>query len=191
MLHGSGHQLKAAFSRSARRLQASESRRPRREPDMITVLCQHRLLKQVTSTVAMACCAIGALISVPVEAARETRDEVQTSLTINRVQRDSQLAASIVKSCSLKIVFGSFATGIDGSAFSSIWKLLLYDREVSEIFVVPWGREGEVTLCIKGLDKNASRRLFSAVKAMIPDQSKRAWTSVSDGQRTHKTKWPK
>jgi hypothetical protein len=70
--------------------------------------------------------------------------------------------------CPLTITFASYAMGIDGTAFAAVDRLLRRDRGVRAVARRNWGREGEVTLCVRTRSKSDARRLFARVKTLFP-----------------------
>ena len=70
--------------------------------------------------------------------------------------------------CPLTIRFGSYAMGIDGTAYDATVRLLTRDRGVTRVEQRNWGREGERTLCAMTRSRADARRLFGRVKALFP-----------------------
>jgi hypothetical protein len=70
--------------------------------------------------------------------------------------------------CPLLIAFGSYAAGIDQAAFARIERLLRTDRRVRSVTRHPWGREGEVTLCVRPLRLRDLNPLARDLRRMIP-----------------------
>ncbi|MES2444932.1 MAG: hypothetical protein V4574_19075 [Pseudomonadota bacterium] len=89
--------------------------------------------------------------------------------------------AEAPRDCPLVVSFGSYAMGIDGSAFAKVSALLARDRGVRTIEQHRWGREGEVTLCARTRGKADARRLYRAVRAVLPAKP-RGPVTVEAGQ---------
>ncbi len=83
--------------------------------------------------------------------------------------------------CPLAISFGSYAMGIDRTAFDAVSALLSRDRGVKGIEQYRWGREGEVTLCARTRSRADARRLFGAVRLRLPPKP-RGPVTVSMGR---------
>lgn len=70
--------------------------------------------------------------------------------------------------CPLRIDFASYGAGIDRAAREKVEALLRGDRAVTGVEPFGWGREGEVTLCVRVRRADAAERLLRQVKALIP-----------------------
>jgi hypothetical protein len=70
--------------------------------------------------------------------------------------------------CPLTIGFASYGAGIDGSSVQAVDRLLGRDRAVRAVTRHPWGREGEVTLCVRTRTVADAGRLFRSVRALLP-----------------------
>jgi hypothetical protein len=68
--------------------------------------------------------------------------------------------------CALTVAFGSYAMGIDRSAYQRV-RALLRDKGVRRVTEQGYGREGEVTLCVEAAPAEA-QRLFEAVRKVLP-----------------------
>jgi len=77
-------------------------------------------------------------------------------------------SAAIPTDCPLTIVFGSYAMGIDQPARARIEALLASDRGVTGFQAHRWGREGEVTLCVRIRAAVDANRLFARARALVP-----------------------
>jgi hypothetical protein len=90
--------------------------------------------------------------------------------------------AEAPRGCPLTVRFGSYAMGIDRGAFEKISALLSRDRGVRAIEQYRWGREGEVTLCVRTRSKVDARRLFARVRGLFPARPRGPLTvSVAGG----------
>lgn len=70
--------------------------------------------------------------------------------------------------CGLTISFGSYAMGIDSATLAAIEAVLGSDRSVSSVEHRRWGREGEVTLCVRVARDADIVRLHRGIAAMLP-----------------------
>jgi hypothetical protein len=78
------------------------------------------------------------------------------------------VASAIPTDCPLTIVFGSYAMGIDQPARARIEALLASDRGVTGFQAHRWGREGEVTLCVRTRAPADATRLFARARVLVP-----------------------
>lgn len=62
------------------------------------------------------------------------------------------------KRCSLEILFGSYAMGIDSKSHSEIKALLARQSNQLSVQEKPWGREGEQAICVD--TKNAAEAVL-------------------------------
>jgi hypothetical protein len=69
--------------------------------------------------------------------------------------------------CPLTIGFSSYGAGIDRSS-QAIERLLAGDRAVRAVTRHGWGREGEITLCVRTRSGTDANRLFRAARRLIP-----------------------
>lgn len=77
-------------------------------------------------------------------------------------------SAQVVQGCAISVQFGSYAMGIDRTAFDKVQALLKRDGRVRGVELRRWGREGETTLCVqlrRGRDTGA---VFRRVKGALP-----------------------
>jgi hypothetical protein len=72
--------------------------------------------------------------------------------------------------CPLTVAFASYGAGIDNPVREQVQSLLVGDRSVTGFQAERWGREGEVTLCVRTRATPDAARLFHQVRAMIPAQ---------------------
>jgi hypothetical protein len=70
--------------------------------------------------------------------------------------------------CPLTIGFASYGAGIDGSSVQAVDRLLGRDRAVRAVTRHTWGREGEVTLCVRPRNIADAGRLFRSIRALLP-----------------------
>jgi hypothetical protein len=87
------------------------------------------------------------------------------------------------RECPLTVSFGSYAMGIDGTAFAKVTKLLSHDRRVTRIEQFRWGREGEVTLCARTRSRAEAVRLFGSIRALLPKKPRGPVTVTTDRLR--------
>lgn len=72
--------------------------------------------------------------------------------------------------CPLTVAFQSYGAGIDRPARANIERVLNNDRGVRTWTRHPWGREGEVTLCVRTRTNADAVRLSRRIRALIPPQ---------------------
>lgn len=70
--------------------------------------------------------------------------------------------------CAVNVEFGSYAMGIDQGSFDRVSRLLKKDRGVRAVDAQRWGREGEVTLCVRVRKTGDMRRLFTRIRQVVP-----------------------
>jgi hypothetical protein len=70
--------------------------------------------------------------------------------------------------CPLTISFGSYGPGIDRPTLVQVEQRLRTDGRVLDVSRHRWGREGEVTLCVRPRHSADVRRLARQLRAMIP-----------------------
>ncbi|WP_305984716.1 hypothetical protein [Roseibium sp. MMSF_3544] len=115
---------------------------------------------------------------------------ISSTVKIHRMERGSTARLAMNEACQLRVDFGSYASGIDGLTFARVLHLIATDGAISEVYMIPWGREGEETLCIYELNEDDAKRLFETIREMIPQESSQAWTTVVYGEDSHSTAWP-
>lgn len=69
--------------------------------------------------------------------------------------------------CSLRVSFGSYAMGIDRSAASKI-EAQVARAKGTQASRIPWGREGEYSLCVATPTRRDALILFDALKPLVP-----------------------
>jgi len=69
--------------------------------------------------------------------------------------------------CTLEIVFGSYASGIDGRVRKDVSALLGNDEQVLAVDEKAWGREGEVAVCADFSRQAAADAMKSKIDAVI------------------------
>ena len=79
-------------------------------------------------------------------------------------------APAVPGDCMIAIAFGSYAAGIDLPSLARMEQLLRQDRRVRRFTRHPWGREGEVTLCVYMRTYEGAGHLSRQLRAMIPAQ---------------------
>ena len=80
----------------------------------------------------------------------------------------TQAAPDNRDNCAISMIFGSFGPGIDRAALTRVERRLRTDRRVRNFTRHPWGREGEVTLCIRPVRFRDAPRLGQDLQRMIP-----------------------
>ena len=80
----------------------------------------------------------------------------------------AELAPDNPNLCTISMVFGSFGPGIDRPTLTRVERLLRSDRRVRNFSSHPWGREGEVTLCVHLRRASDAAPLGRQLRRMIP-----------------------
>jgi hypothetical protein len=95
----------------------------------------------------------------------------------------SAAAQPTPSNCSVKVSFGSYAMGIDRPTFTRVERLLARDRGVTRSDQQRWGREGEVTICVKTRRRADTTRLYSKIRALFPRKPRGPLTVETDTGR--------
>jgi hypothetical protein len=74
----------------------------------------------------------------------------------------------VPRSCPLLVVFGSYGAGIDRPTLERVEEYLAGERTVTNVGRYPWGREGEVTLCVRARGSADLVRIGNRIRAAIP-----------------------
>jgi hypothetical protein len=74
--------------------------------------------------------------------------------------------------CAITVAFGSFGPGIDGATLGRMERQLRTDRRVRTYSRHPWGREGEVTLCIYVRSSRGGAELSRQLREMVPARAR-------------------
>lgn len=74
----------------------------------------------------------------------------------------------VPQDCPLVVGFASYGAGIDREAYRSVTDMLQSDPAVLSVDRYPWGREGEVSLCVTPRSGADAERLFHIIKALFP-----------------------
>jgi hypothetical protein len=74
----------------------------------------------------------------------------------------------IPEDCPLVVGFASYAAGIDLEAYAAVGNLLESDPAVLTVDRYPWGREGEISICVTPRSGADAERLFHKIKAVFP-----------------------
>lgn len=74
----------------------------------------------------------------------------------------------VPRNCPLLVVFGSYGAGIDRPTLDRVEHYLAGERTVTNVSRHPWGREGEVTLCVRARGSADLVRIGNRVRAAIP-----------------------
>ncbi len=70
--------------------------------------------------------------------------------------------------CPLTISFGSYAMGIDRPTLAAVETLLAGEPAATSVERRGWGREGEVTLCVRLSDAAAAEPIARRIAALFP-----------------------
>lgn len=81
---------------------------------------------------------------------------------------DPRPPAPVPADCPLVISFASYGAGIDSGTLRAVEALLRRAVPPVSYSSHPWGREGEVRLCVQTSGRADSVRLFRAIRTRIP-----------------------
>ncbi|ASP35693.1 hypothetical protein [Labrenzia sp. VG12] len=112
-------------------------------------------------------------------------DSIDRTVTIHWMRYVSASSQLMERVCQFSVKFGSYSAGIDANVFGLVMHKATSDEAVSELFLFPWGREGERTLCINNLTDEDGQRLFYNVKRVIPEKGRHGPTTVHFGQESY------
>jgi hypothetical protein len=70
--------------------------------------------------------------------------------------------------CAITVAFTSYGAGIDGPTRTRMERMLRVDRRVRTFTSRPWGREGELTLCVNARRSADASRIFRDLRNMVP-----------------------
>ena len=74
----------------------------------------------------------------------------------------------VPEDCPLVVRFASYGAGIDRTIYRAVGDLLASDAAVLSVDRYPWGREGEVAICVTPRSTADAERLFHLIKALFP-----------------------
>ena len=74
----------------------------------------------------------------------------------------------VPRNCPLLVIFGSYGAGIDRPTLDRVEQYLAGERTVTNVGRYPWGREGEVTLCVRARGNADLVRIGNRIRAAIP-----------------------
>jgi hypothetical protein len=112
-------------------------------------------------------------------------DNIARTVTIHWMEYVSASSQLMGRVCQFSVRFGSYSAGIDANVFGLVMHIATSDEAVSELYLFPWGLEGERTLCINNLSDEDGQRLFKIVKRLIPEKGQNGPTTVTYGQESY------
>lgn len=74
----------------------------------------------------------------------------------------------VPRNCPLVITFASHGAGIDRPTFDRVEYYLAHERNVTSVSRYPWGREGEVSLCVRARGDADLVRIANHVRTSVP-----------------------
>lgn len=77
-------------------------------------------------------------------------------------------APNVPRDCAITVSFGSFGAGTDRATLERMERRLRTDRRVRNVTRHPWGREGELTLCVRLARAIDVYRVGRDLDAMVP-----------------------
>jgi len=93
--------------------------------------------------------------------------------------------------CAITVRLGSACCGRDGKTEKAINAFIANEPKILEKTAVPWGREGEIDLCLRTKSNSDTQEIFDHIKSLIPPVSKyptRIFSNTGDHFSSH---WPK
>jgi hypothetical protein len=91
--------------------------------------------------------------------------------------------------CPLVVGFSSYGAGIDREAYRAVGNLLESDPAVLSVDRHPWGREGEVAICVTPRSTADAERLFHRIKAIFPREPRGPLGVSTRSGLTHHVNW--
>lgn len=84
------------------------------------------------------------------------------------------------KLCDITVMFGSHCCGTDHATYQKVKSLLEDKKEFVSYRRIPWGREGEFTLCISSKDASEIKPLYQRIKDALPTKriETRGYTTI-------------
>jgi len=86
--------------------------------------------------------------------------------------------------CPVLVRFGSFAMGIDQPAYQAVQEALRAAPSAPAVTERPWGREGEVDLCVAARDKGEAQALLKIARDAVPARPLRGPVTILLYDRT-------
>lgn len=86
------------------------------------------------------------------------------------------------ENCSVTVVFGSYAMGIDQQSFQKVERYLKRRAPAVRYTATSWGREGEKTVCVTTRSAKSARRVFNDIRNLLPQWSQRGPVELRSNQ---------
>lgn len=97
------------------------------------------------------------------------------------VQTPDQTPADPAQSCDVLVSFTSLCCGVNQPLRARIGELIAADARVASVSEHPWGREGEVDLCVRTRDPAQAAALTRDIAAVIASDGRAPPVHVSQG----------
>ncbi|MFZ3034059.1 MAG: hypothetical protein WA138_08605 [Parvibaculum sp.] len=97
----------------------------------------------------------------------------------------------IGRECAITVRFGSACCGRDGKTEKAINTFIANEPKILGKTAIPWGREGEIDLCLKIKSNSDTQEIFDHIKSLIPPVSKYPTQIFSNGGAHFSSQWPK
>jgi hypothetical protein len=81
--------------------------------------------------------------------------------------------------CHISADFGSFASGISHAHLDATLKILSQSQAVNHIYIQPWGREGEQSVCAEIPDTSNRKDVMAELEAMMESLGTPTHSSVT------------
>ncbi len=125
--------------------------------------------------------ALGALLLIGgalVYAARGRPEAAAQTVKITQLEGRGSAEGMSVETCDMLVIFGSFASGIDHRLLERVSAEVERARGFESAVLGSWGREGELTLCLKAAPAEADR-LYEQFKALLASsRQENGWTKL-------------
>lgn len=82
--------------------------------------------------------------------------------------------------CDITVMFGSYCCGTDHQTYQAVKSLLEDRKEFVSYRRIPWGKEGEFTLCVSAENAGEIKPLYERIKSILPSERNetRGYTTV-------------
>jgi hypothetical protein len=90
-----------------------------------------------------------------------------------------------VASCDVTVKFGSYGAGVDRAVVERVSLVAKTDHGVRSITRHPWGREGEMDLCVTAKSAELAPGVFERLRPLIPAKGKIGPISILGPQGAH------
>ena len=93
--------------------------------------------------------------------------------------------------CDITVRLGSACCGRDWKTEKAINAFIANEPKIVDKTETPWGREGEIDLCLKTKSNSDTQEMFDHIKALIPSYSEYPTQIFSNRGAHFSSQWPK